>query len=38
MNFYVTIAGTIDEVSAEKYGKIMGDKAAREMRAKGVIT
>ena len=33
---YVTITGSMDDESAERYGKIMGEKAAQELRAKGV--
>ena len=36
MNLYVTITGSMDDESAERYGKIMGEKAAQELRAKGV--
>lgn len=36
MYLYVTITGSMDDESAERYGKIMGEKAAQELRAKGV--
>ena len=36
MYLYVTITGNMDDESAERYGKIMGEKAAQELRAKGV--
>lgn len=36
MYFYVTVTGNMDDESARRYGKLMGEKAARELRAKGV--
>jgi hypothetical protein len=36
MYFYVTVTGNMDDESARRYGKLMGEKAAQELRAKGV--
>lgn len=36
MYFNVTVTGNMDDESARRYGKLMGEKAAQELRAKGV--